>query len=59
MPWRDLVCLVTVIVGAVVFLYGSNYYDATFGWSGVSLVVAGLVAEIILGVYGTLRKRGS
>jgi hypothetical protein len=59
MSWRDLVCLIIVIVGAVVFLYGSNYYNATFGWSGVFLVAAGLVVEMLLGLIGALRKRRS
>jgi hypothetical protein len=57
MSRKDLACLCVVIVGIVLFLYGSNYYDEITGWSGVYLVVAGFFAEIVLKVYESLRKR--
>jgi hypothetical protein len=57
MSWKDMVCLSVVIVGIVLFMYGSNYYDETTGWSGVYLMVAGFFAEIILKVYENLTKR--
>jgi hypothetical protein len=47
-----------VLVGAVLFLYGSNYYEALVGWAGVVLMVGGFVAEIALKVYEFVRKRG-
>lgn len=56
MSWKDVVCLFVVIVGIVLFMYGSNYYDETTGWSGVYLVVAGFFAEIVLKVYDSLTK---
>jgi len=58
MLWKDLLHLCLVLVGAVLFLYGSNYYDALAGWAGVVLMVGGFVAEIALKVYEFIRKRG-
>jgi uncharacterized protein YrrD len=57
MSWKDMACLCIVVVGIVLFMYGSNYYDETTGWIGVYLVVAGFFAEIILKVYESLVKR--
>jgi uncharacterized membrane protein len=57
--WKDLVCLIIALVGVALFLYGSNVYDAMFGWSGLSLIAVGLIAELFLGAYEALRKRGS
>jgi hypothetical protein len=48
MPWKALACLLIVILGFVVFLYGANYYDATFGWIGFSLFVGGIVLYVVL-----------
>lgn len=57
MSWKDLACLCVIIVGVVLFLYGSNYYNAEIGWSGVYLIVAGFFAQIILKVYENVRKK--
>jgi membrane-bound ClpP family serine protease len=57
MSLRDLVILLVVILGIVLFLYGSNTYDAVFGWAGVFMVVGGVIAYATLEVYGALRKR--
>jgi len=57
MSWKDLVSLCVVVVGIVLFLYGSNYYSAVIGWSGVYLIIAGFFAEIILKVYEKVRKK--
>jgi hypothetical protein len=57
--WKSLAILVVVILGIVLFLYGANYYDEVSGWSGFFLIVAGIIAYLILGVYGALRKRES
>jgi len=58
MSWRDLLHLCLVLVGVVLFLYGSNYYEALVGWAGVVLMVGGFAAEIALKVYEFARKRG-
>lgn len=57
MSWKDLACLCVIIVGVVLFLYGSNYYDEVIGWSGLYLGAAGFFAEIILKVYESARKK--
>ncbi len=57
MSWKDLACLSVIILGIVLFLYGSNYYNATFGWTGVYLIIGGFFAEIALQVYETLLKK--
>ncbi len=57
MSWKDIVAIIVIILGIVLFLYGSNYYDASIGWIGVGLIVVGIVAEVILEIYSALRKR--
>ncbi len=57
MSLRDLVILLVVILGIVLFLYGSNAYDTVFGWAGVFMVVGGVITYAALEVYGALRKR--
>ncbi|MGF3535474.1 MAG: hypothetical protein ACQXXE_01255 [Candidatus Bathyarchaeia archaeon] len=42
------VCLCLMVVGAILFLYGSNYYQAIVGWTGVVLVVVGFFAFVTL-----------
>lgn len=57
MSLKDVVFFAVIILGVILFLYGSNYYDSLTGWTGVFLMVGGVLAEIILGVYESLRKR--
>ena len=57
MSWKDLICLCTVIVGLVLFLYGAHYFDALIGWSGVYVVIAGLFVEIVLTILESLKKK--
>lgn len=60
MTWKDLLCLVLVIIGVVSFLYGANYYDAAVGWVGIGLVAGGLVAYVLLRSYKpTVMKKKS
>ena len=56
--WKDLLILCLIILGIVLFLYGSNYYDAVIGWTGVAFILGGFVAEIVLKVFEFVRKRG-
>lgn len=58
MSWKDLACLCAMITGVILFLYGSNYYNAVVGWTGVYLIIGGFFAEIILKVYESVWKRG-
>jgi hypothetical protein len=57
--WRSLVILLIFILGVILFLYGSNAYDATLGWSGLYLMAATVIIYLILEVYNVLRRRGS
>jgi hypothetical protein len=57
MPWKVLVCLLIVILGFVLFLYGANYYDVTIGWTGVGLFVGGIVLYVVLNLLESLRKK--
>jgi len=58
MSWEDLACLGVIILGIVLFLYGSNYYNAAVGWTGLCLMIGGFLAEIVLQVYDILVKKG-
>jgi positive regulator of sigma E activity len=53
----DVVCLFAVILGVVLFLYGANYYENVVGWSGVFLFVGGILAWVIIYVYGKIMKK--
>jgi hypothetical protein len=57
MSWINWVCLGMIVLGVVLFLYGANYYDATVGWAGVYLVIIGIIAILVLYVYGELTKK--
>ncbi|HVO36888.1 MAG TPA: hypothetical protein VMT01_01800 [Candidatus Acidoferrum sp.] len=59
MTWKDLIGLVIIIIGVILFLYGSNAYDALVGWSGFFLIISGIVFEIVFEVYKVVRKRES
>ena len=57
MPWKVLLCLLVVVVGFVLFLYGANYYDATVGWTGVGLFVGGIVLYVVLKLLESKQKK--
>lgn len=57
MSWKDLACLSVIVLGIILFLYGSNYYNTTVGWAGVYLIIGGFLAEIALQAYETLIKK--
>ena len=57
MSWRDLACLCIIILGAVLFLYGSNYYNATVGSAGTFLMIGGFLTEAILKIYDAMGKK--
>jgi hypothetical protein len=57
--WKSLGLLLAAILGIILFLYGSNYYNAVLGWAGVYLfvgVVMAYLAERVL--EGLIRRRG-
>jgi hypothetical protein len=57
MPWKVLLCLLVVVIGFVLFLYGANYYDATVGWTGVGLFVGGIVLYVVLKLLESNQKK--
>jgi len=59
MSWKYFVCLCVIVIGVILFLYGSNYYDAVVGWAGVCLMVGGFFAVIIVKVYERVKKGSS
>lgn len=55
--WKDLIPLLIVVLGIIMFLYGANYYDVAIGWVGIGFALGGLVAEIVLKVYEFVRQK--
>jgi hypothetical protein len=58
MSWKDIVCFVLVILGIVLFLYGSNAYDAVAGYTGIGLFIGGIVLYAVLQAYKAVLKNG-
>ena len=56
MSWKDIVCVVLVILGIVLFLYGSNAYDAVAGYAGIGLFIGGIVLYAVLQAYNAVLK---
>jgi len=56
MSWKDIVCVVLVILGIVLFLYGSNAYDAVAGYAGIGLFIGGIVLYAVLQAYKAMLK---
>jgi MFS family permease len=57
MLWKSLGFLVGAVLGIILFLYGANYYNATWGWAGVYLVVGVVMAYFAERLYGDLMRR--
>ena len=57
MSWKDVVCVVLVILGIVLFLYGSNAYDAVAGYAGIGLFIGGIVLYAVLQAYKVMLKK--
>ena len=54
--WKGVACLVVVILGIVLFLYGANFYDNTVGWAGVYVFFVGIAAYVLLWVFSRSAK---
>ena len=50
MKWVGVTCLLIVILGIILFVYGANYYDNIIGWTGIYLFLGGIIAYILLRV---------
>jgi hypothetical protein len=55
--WLGLISVVFVITGIGLFLYGANIYNATIGWTGFCLGVAGILLYVVPFFYVQLRKK--
>lgn len=51
------ISIILVILGIGMFLYGANVYDATIGWTGFGLGIAGILLYIVTYVLFALRKK--
>ncbi len=56
---KDVLCFLLVVVGAILFLYGANYYNAAIGWTGLGVFVSGFVVFLVLKAYEILTKKKS
>jgi hypothetical protein len=56
MSWEDAVCLCLLIIGFILFLYGSNYYSEVAGWLGIFMIIGSIIAVAILRVYNASKK---
>ncbi len=59
MSWSNWISVILVIVGIGLFLYGANVYDATVGWTGFYLGIAGILLYISTYVYVWYKKNES
>jgi hypothetical protein len=57
MSRTDWACLIAVILGLVLFLYGANFYNAIVGWIGVYFFFGGILVFLVLYIYGELTKK--
>jgi hypothetical protein len=54
MSWKDIISVLLVILGIVLFLYASNAYDAVAGYAGIG----GIVLYAALQAYKAVLKNG-
>jgi uncharacterized MnhB-related membrane protein len=57
--WKDVLCFLLVVVGAILFLYGANYYNAAIGWSGLGVFTSGFVIFLVLKACEIFTKKKS
>ncbi len=57
MSWRSILPMFVMLLGAVLFLYGANYFDTTTGWAGVLLMAGGFIVEIAAKLLKVARKK--
>ena len=58
MSWAYWACVGLMVLGFILFLYGANYYNAAVGWAGEYVFILGIVAALVIYVYGELKKTG-
>jgi hypothetical protein len=52
----DLACLGAFILGFILFVYGSNVYNALVGWVGVFMGLGAIAVVVIKYAYKELTK---
>jgi len=57
MSRADWIFFGLLVLGIILFLIGSNYYNDAVGWLGVFLFFGSIVAWIMLYVYKSLKGR--
>jgi len=57
MSWKGFAIILIVVIGAVLFLYGANYYDSLIGWAGFLIMFVGFFVGIILELYKRVGKK--
>jgi len=58
MSSKEILGVCVIVIGAILFLYGANYYNAMIGWTGFSLIIGGFFAKIVFKIYERVRKKG-
>ncbi len=51
------ICIVFIVIGIVLFLYGANFYNGIVGWVGLYLFLLGFFTLLVLYIYGELTKK--
>jgi hypothetical protein len=54
--WKWPLCLAIVVIGAVLFLYGANFYNNAVGWTGVYFFIGGIFLYVLLRVFADSAK---
>jgi len=57
MSLANWVCVVLIVCGIVLFLYGANIYAGSVGWIGLYIFLLGVVTLLAVYVYGELTKK--
>jgi membrane-bound ClpP family serine protease len=53
----NFICVVLVLVGIILFLYGANVYSDVFGWAGIGLFIVGIVIYLVFNLSNYLEKK--
>jgi len=51
---KNLIFLFVVVLGLILFLYGSAFYNAAIGWIGIYFIIGGILAFLVLYIYDGL-----
>jgi hypothetical protein len=57
MSRADWVFFALIVLGAILFIIGANYWNDVVGWLGVFLFTGSIVVWVIVWVYSSLKSR--